>query len=227
MKYALVTLTLGKDYEEQADITHPSVMYYASKIGADFIDIRDQKLATCPYFEKFRLYEVLDDYDRIIFFDTDVIVRKDCPNLFYTVPFEKLGMYDEFALAGVQERATQCQIVNWAMYEYFGEFCSCEVTKFFNTGVTVASKIHQPLFVKPEKEIPIPYLDQAYLNALFIREQTPILDIGYHFNRMYYADAVVRPHRLRSYIIHYAGIRNFDNQAKADLMAWVLAEEEY
>lgn len=223
---AVVTLTLGKDYEEQADITHPSIKQYAVKIGANFIDIRDQKIATYPYFEKFRLHEILEQYERVIFFDTDVIIRKDCPNLFNMVPFEKLGMYDEFALANIDERLVQIQMVDQAMYEYFGEPLSCELTRFFNTGVTVASNIHQSLFVKPKKEILMPYLDQAYLNALFVRENTPIFDIGYHFNRMYYVDKAVRPHRLRSCIIHYAGVRNFDNQARADLMCWTLAEED-
>lgn len=224
MKYALVTITLGKDYEEQADITHPSMMHYANRINAEFIDIRDQKLSQYPYFEKFRLYEILEDYDRVLFLDTDVIIRKDCPNLFNMVPFEKLGMYDEFVLSNPDERFIQYQIVDRAMREYFGEPLSYEMPRFFNTGVTIVSKVHRLFFVKPEKEILMPYLDQAYLNALFLKEDAPIMDIGLHFNRMYYADKVVKPHRLRSYIIHYAGIRNFDDLAKIDLMAWSLMD---
>lgn len=77
MRNAVVTLTIGERYKEIAEITHPVLKAYADKIGAEFVVIdKDHGLM---HWEKFQIYHLLKIYNRIIFFDTDIIIRNDCP----------------------------------------------------------------------------------------------------------------------------------------------------
>ena len=224
MKLAVVTVVLGKDYREQAEITHPSLRDYAQRIGAEFIRIEDQKISKLPYFEKLRLHDVLADHDRAMFLDSDIIARYDCPSLFNVVPPDLLGMYDGGLLASSQEQEVHRSILTQAMREYYGlPLPDHWKGEFYNTGVIVASRCHRDLFKMPDKEVALPCLDQAYFDAMLLHNRIPVFDIGYRFNRMYYVDKVVKKHRLCSYIVHYAGIRNFDNMARRDLALWAMA----
>ena len=88
MKSAIITICIGEKYEQLALLTHPTIQAYADKIGAEFIVIKDRIYpAEVPVgYEKLRLGKYLETYDRIIFLDTDLIVRPDTPNLFDFVP---------------------------------------------------------------------------------------------------------------------------------------------
>ena len=93
MKKAVVTIAVGERYTEMAKVTHPTLKAYADKVGAEFIVI-DTPTET-PHWEKFKLYELLIKYNRIIYLDTDLIVRDDCPDLFELIPESKLGIFNE------------------------------------------------------------------------------------------------------------------------------------
>ncbi len=79
MKKALVTLACGHFFEQLGTITHPTLAAYAKKIGADFVVWRDAAGHAIPHYKKLDLARLLDEYDRILYVDTDVIIRDDAP----------------------------------------------------------------------------------------------------------------------------------------------------
>jgi ADP-heptose:LPS heptosyltransferase len=199
MKNAVVTIAMGENFQSIARMTHPSLRKYAERIRADFVVIDQQKVSqTSPHFEKFQIYDLLNRYERIIYIDTDVIVRDDCPNLFDVVKPEEMGAFDEGAIMDrTKAMAEIAQAYEESLKEWKG--------KYYNTGVMVISRVHKELFRKPEKEI-WNFYEQSYLNLKILRLQIRMHDLHYRFNRMNCMDQKTGEHRLKSYIVHYAGV---------------------
>ncbi len=203
-------------------ITKPLLERYAKRVGAEIISISEQKISkTYPHYEKFIIREFLKDFDRVLFLDADTIIRHDCPNLFEMVPESALGMYDEGLLTNPEEKAVHKETMKLA----FSQHCDIDLPedwngRFYNTGVILASKQHQDLFIPPRFESFDNYWDQSYFNTILIQKKPEIFDIGYKFNRMKYVDPKLSEHRLRSYIIHYAGILNAGPIMTKDIELW-------
>lgn len=207
MKNAVVTVTIGDEIQKIAQLTHPTLKAYATKIKAEFVVIDSCK--TTPHWEKFRIFDLLNTYDRIIYFDTDLIIRDDCPNLFDIVPYQQIGCFNEAKFVpreySLMETCKAYNInpekINWN-------------GKYYNTGVIVVSKCHKAFFKKPEKEHSNFY-EQGYLNLKIAieesvrKEETPLMfDLSYKFNRMTCLD-FCGEERYASYVVHYAGYHFF------------------
>ncbi len=145
-KHLVLTIAVGDDYLQMASYTHPTIKAYAERIGADFLCIDESNTST-PHWEKFQIFDLLNKYERIIYLDTDLIVRDDCPDLFEVVPVSELGMFNEAPFVPDGRQA--------AMYEV----CKAHDTnvpdwdgKYYNSGVMVISRTHKYLFKKPDIE---------------------------------------------------------------------------
>lgn len=200
----IITICIGDDCEKISKLTHPLMEAYAERIGADFLKITETSCST-PHWEKFiAIHALLNKYKRILYLDTDLIIRKDCPNLFDLVPEHKLGAFNEapftdgraYALTKASEDY-KVRLKNWN-------------GKYYNTGVLVVSRSHKYLFVKPEKEISCFY-EQSYLNLIFANENVSMYDLPYTLNRMTCMDKFTGEDRHASHIIHYAGYHYINN----------------
>lgn len=201
---AIITVSIGKKYSDIGNITHSSMKRYADKIGADFIVI-DVPMFTqsSSHWEKFQIYNYFKDYERILFLDTDIIVRKDCPNLFDMVPRDQIGMFNEGRFESRYQaimettRTHNCVLPDWD-------------GTYYNSGVMVLSRYHKELFANPNTT-PLPYADQSWINLKILMEPVrwPVCQLSYKFNRMTLLDQFGES-RYGSYIIHYAGSPNFD-----------------
>jgi len=202
---AVVTISVGDDYKRMASYTHPTIKNYAQRIGADFVCIDKVKLSsTSICWEKCQLFELLNKYERIIYLDTDIIVRDDCPNLFQIVPPLELGMFNE---ANFTDRPFNllldvCKEYEEKVPEWNG--------KYYNAGVIVLSRCHKYLFKHPGKEAGSFY-DQTYLNMrIALDDDLKVFELPYQYNRMTCVDRYTGEERHASYIIHYAGCPNID-----------------
>lgn len=200
----IITMCVGEDYEKIGKLTHPTIKRYAERIGADFISITETSCST-PHWEKFlAVHALLNKYKRILYLDTDAIIREDCPNLFDLVPEHKLGMFNEASFTDGR---------NYALTKASEDYGICLKNwngKYFNTGVMVISRQHKYLFVKPTKEISCFY-EQSYLNLIFAKENVSIYELPYTMNRMTCMDKFTGEERHASYIIHYAGYHYINN----------------
>ena len=199
-KYLVATIAHGEKYERIAEITHPTIKAYADNIGADFIVINERSISgEYIHFEKFQIYDLLVKYERIIFIDTDVIVRDDTPNLFNIVPPTKLGAFNEGFLDRGPALTVICQ-------RYGQELGADWNGSYYNTGVLVVSRMHRPLFKLPDNQIVIgDFYEQDYINMMIYLSKAVMHPLEYKFNRMSSIDKFVGENRHASYIIHYAG----------------------
>jgi len=198
MSRAVVTLCIGKDWNEMAQLTHPSIRKYAAKVHADFLLINNPVFGGDPGYEKFQIGEFLNHYDRILFLDTDIIVREFCPDLFDIVPERDIGAFIESnymfwseevdqraAIAGMQQELGQ---IGWNK-----DYC--------NTGVLVVSKRHQPIFDINHGQV-VHLHEQTQLNYNIKKMGFWVHHIHRRFNCM---DFINPSERFEAYIVHYAG----------------------
>ncbi|MDF5720718.1 MAG: glycosyltransferase [Rhizonema sp. PD37] len=176
---AVVTLCIGEEYK-LGEVTHPLLKAYAEKLGADFIIIDKPKLnLNYVHFEKYQIYDLLENYERIIFLDTDIIVNPKCPNLFELVPEYQFGAFvvskhTYFHDGAVKDIQKVLGDIGWKR-------------EYFNSGVMVVSKCHREVF-KKSNELLIwasekrAFLDQTLLNYHVQKQGIPIYDIGYQLN---------------------------------------------
>jgi lipopolysaccharide biosynthesis glycosyltransferase len=216
MGTVLLTIAIGQCYARLPGIR--TTRNYAEKIGAKFVLMTSPTSAANVYYEKFHMHDLLGEYDRAIILDADVIVRNDCPSLFEVVPEDKIGMYDEHALATEEEKRVHRDVMREA-FSLLGAR-PFKATSFYNGGVIVASRAHRDAFRKP-KEVAMRYWDQPAINIGIQREGIQVHDIGYNFNRMPYVDGRVPGSRLDCYVVHYAGITNkLGEVMERDLAKW-------
>lgn len=207
---ALVTLAVGDLYTKMGSITHPLMRAYAERCGVDFIVIGERKVnekyGLDERYEKFQLYDLIDDYDQIVFIDTDILISPMAPSLFDLVPLERFAAASEasFSKADRDVELTQKILgdVQWR-------------NTYFNSGVMVLGKIHKNVFdpARPElklwstgefrkKEVNL-LNDQPYLNHRLNDLRIELLDLGYRYN---HTRVITETHtRFKSYMIHYAG----------------------
>lgn len=191
---AVVTLCIGDGFDEMAALTRGRIQDYAASMGADYIEIR-QPLVGLPYphFEKFQMYGMFERYQRLLYLDTDMVITRDCPDLFKIVPEEAFGAYfchhhTDMHDASIIECQKHIGDIGWSR-------------TYFNSGVMLASRAHREVF-RLAGAIYLGFYEQTQLNYNVQREKLPIFDIGYRFNHFSVYESIKR---LSSYIIHYAG----------------------
>lgn len=199
-KNLVLTISVGNFYSEIKKLTHPSIKKYANKINADFQVITETKFPN-PNWEKTQIYNLLNKYKRIILFDSDLIIREDCPNLFDLVSEDELGAFNENKYFQNSEKIKLESIKYEVQIEKI-------TNNYYNTGVLVISRIHKNLF-KPPVEVFGEFND--YFNVLIQKNKTKTYDLDYRFNRVHYQDDYCGLPRHDAYIIHYA-------QAPDDIM---------
>jgi hypothetical protein len=205
MKYAVITIAIGERYQKMGEITHFNMKRYADKIGADFIVIDKQKVSqTTPHWEKFQLLDYLEEYDRILFVDTDVLIKKNCPNIFDVVPEAELGIFNEAPFVARRDIAIETCADAYKLKDFKWD------GKYYNTGVMVVSRCHRMLFRKPEQEI-FNFYEQSYLNLAIQRSSFKIFNLPFEYNRMSCMDKMTGKGRYECYIIHYAGVAFIDS----------------
>lgn len=209
--YAVVTVTIGDEYKEIAGLTHPTIKAYADKLECDFIVI-DKGGDSSGHWAKFQLHRLLGEYDRIIYVDTDVIIRNDTPDLFKIVPDEKLGIFEE----GIYMPRAEYMRAGMNIYNMHFDWKGV----YYNTGVMVLSRKHRYMFREPSDKVKKPEAfytkgmmytflgEQTYLNIVMQQNfdvKKDFFILPYKYNRMTLMDTLTGENRLASYIIHYAG----------------------
>lgn len=215
MKYALVTRS-DDNIKEMSDLTHPILKEYAARCKADFIifdhetpvRIHDDR----PHYRILKAQQLLDTtYDRILFLDTDMVITKNCPNIFETVPYNKIGsIYEDKGsrqharrrkMSGIQ---SAWQDVGWRK-------------NYTNAGTFIVSKCHKGMFDSYKGKywtkwgsVDLHLSFMAHLRNYNFHE----LDYRWNHMSMFSQEWNGSPDRFNSFIIHYAGKGIFDAGVK-------------
>ncbi|MFK3873358.1 glycosyltransferase [Pseudoalteromonas rhizosphaerae] len=206
MKNAVITINIGNKFNKMADMTIPLMKEYADRIGASFIEVRETSNISygeeySAYWAKFKLFNYLEKFERVIYLDLDVVVRPHCPNLFQIVPENKFAALYE----------TDYQRINSQLEKEIEEFKNENSFvdwngDYFNVGVMVASRQHKNAFLlDANQKGGNRYPEQTLINYNVNKQGYETYHLPYTFNHMYFL-SVDNHKRDQSSLIHYAAI---------------------
>jgi len=148
-----------------------TIKEYAEKCGADFKAITESKnLGSHIAYEKFQMNDFVNDYDRVLYIDNDIIIHPNCENLFQTYKedcFYGLEEGDEFIdffhskSRLYEDIQSKNGSITWKKGPK-GNFI------YYNTGMFLFSKQCNPfsLYDKQEATFVDTYFEQTYINYL-------------------------------------------------------------
>lgn len=205
-KYALFTVGCNLSY---TDVTVPFMKEYCKRYNLDFVITTESKIPNYnkhihAAFDRYDIYNLLDKYDRVVYVDADIIIKKNAPNIFDIVPEDKFGVYYE---SDNFDRNCFIDVVK-TYYNYHG------LTRYFNSGVMVASKIHKDIFnmQKVAEYFKQPHIkhgivtDQDYLNVRVHHDKISTHSLTYKYN--FLVNGMSRNLVELSHFIHFAGCWN-------------------
>ena len=212
-KCAVVTVCIGDYAKQMARITHPRLGTYAARMEADFVVLRSAH-PLGPFYSRYQVRDLLQQYNRVLYIDTDVIVTADCPNLFELVPVDMFGAYnegqDQPREANIRKVQEVCGDIGWH-------------DSYINSGVMMISREHRDVFDLDRGSYQgDEYYEQTQTNYNLHALKIPLFDFGRHFN--YFAASVsngklrISPTRFKAFMVHYAGMPGMQRQ-RLGLMA--------
>jgi hypothetical protein len=177
-KNAIVTICQGQDAEFYKRIFLPSLQAYAAKIGADYhciteslVPIPSDKQYTPFQLKQFLCMQKLviphldsiRSYTQVAYIDADILINvATAPNIFDSVPVEKIGAVNEKSQYGCSDfvsaflKRTIPNVASTAEDYYTRHTFPESFSKQFNAGLLVFSpKIHGP-FMKSVYETYMP-----------------------------------------------------------------------
>ena len=211
----LVTTTADKNIKDMTGLTHPIIKSFTKKWGADFLVLSKDADCDVPigkiHYRIMELYNLLDEYDRIIQFDSDVVINKNCPNLFEVVPYNEIGTIFEDKGSRIENRRNRIMKVQfeWGMIGWN--------KGYINTGVFVVSRPHREMFRKFKDQCWIQLgFDCILLGYQIHRLGLKVFELSYKFNHMSMFSEAWNgsPLRVDSHIIHYAGKASFPDKGE-------------
>lgn len=209
MKYLMAT-SADENVIGYTKYTHPILKMFAEKWKADF-KIFSSFLNINERWRILEFYKRFEDYDRVFFVDSDVVINKNCPNIFDKVPFDVVGVVFEDKGSRLNNRRLQIAKIK----QRFGgnESWICD---YFNMGVLLASKIHRDMFTKINGQLWKGEFVQTHLNYQMMKFGYKYIDLGYKWNHMAMFSEPWNGglSRFDSYIIHYAGGGKFPDKNK-------------
>ena len=225
MKKLICTHT-SAHYEVARPIVYPIFKKYAKKVKADFIAVEDTLYNDDPAMDRFRIKHFFKDYDRILYLDSDLVIRADCPNLFDIVPENRFGAYDEsssfgfkatfagYGEAPMKERIDHiiklCKHRNITVPDILAG--DIEKVSYFNAGVFVCSKRHKSLFDVNEVGTPpgVDIFEQTAINLALILGNVPVHHLPACFNQLTHNR--MKDWLEASYIVHFAGVGSLNDR---------------
>jgi lipopolysaccharide biosynthesis glycosyltransferase len=209
---------------------------YAKRVGAQI-----EVITTCKYnltgkfdynyinLEKNQIYELYDKYDRILRIDTDVIIRKSCPDLFKLTDPNIIYATREDINCSESQRLSRLRELKNSQFGFKktinGTTFSCPGLGdinwrdfYVNSGVVLASKCHKEIYHITEKDKNVIRdggmgfaKEQTLMNWKIQNLGFKIEDLGPNFNHMRFFDWKFP--KKNSHIIHMAGNHIADQMA--------------
>lgn len=160
-----------------------------------------------PNIEKLQIGDYLKEYDRVLYFDCDILINKHAPNLF--------DLYTDNILYGVDEGVFHWNIEEVEKLESRKELNitfrrDAIYPHFINTGVVIWGQETRPFFEHFDIDEFIRHTDdeaheQPYFNVNIQRYNIPYEFMKDKYNWLVYSTHSAFDERLNKEIIHYAG----------------------
>jgi hypothetical protein len=146
----LITVATGRTHEDILAVTRPSLVAYAAKCDADYIELTNTTADWWGY-EKFRVYEFARKYAQTLYVDADIWIKSECPDLF---SLDCVAMHDDrVALEAIPTG------LDWAKPEFDAILRSQQILprpvgRIWNTGVVLCTRDTADIWQAPEHPLP-------------------------------------------------------------------------
>ena len=213
MKLALVTRA-DNNIKKMTDITLPPMKEYAKRIGADFIQLDHQPPVMTEdnktHYRILKVRDILEDYDRVLCLDADMLINKDIPNIFELVPEDMIGSIFEDKGSRRTDRHQKIAGVQNA----WGNVGWTE--GYTNAGTFVLSAMHRDIFLPHNNQYWLGWGSaDVHMSYNIHKYKFNVNELEYKWNHMtMFSEPWLNANRFNSYIIHYAGKGIFDNNVK-------------
>lgn len=210
MRKALVTLNIGS--RKEAELSRPLREHYCRRHGLEPVTISERHLRLKPnrwkprlgiHLEKFQMADLFEHYDRIAYLDSDILIHPEAPDVFAEVDAGGIGCVFEDIGDEAWKREEEWQKAEALLGVLPGKH------RYFNAGVLVLGKVHQPLF---NLELGIPggrWPDQTFLNYHSRKLGMAVKELPRKFNFLPAFPGWEEPSvRAQQYFVHYAGRKN-------------------
>jgi len=209
---------------EYARYTLPILRMYAKRWDAEF-RILGKSFGSLYWWRTLALYDLLKSYDRILHIDSDIVINKNCPNIFDFVPHDTMGFVFEDKGSRLKNRRARIAHIK----EDFGGNENW-ISGYFNIGFFVVSSMHRKIFTRIEGKLwsekrkeRLSGATQTHYSYQLMKQRHKYIDLGYKWNHMsmFSEPWNNRASRFDSYIIHYAGGGRFPdkgNRSRVQLM---------
>ena len=232
MKRAIVTRA-DSGVNDWIELTHPVMRKYAEKCKADFIVMCGPAPFTVPhhpgqpvqthYYRVAKIRDMLECYDRILHLDTDMIINKDCPDIFEIVPEDMIGGVNE----DVGNRKVARTHLIAAIQQTLGDIGW--KSGYINEGTFLVSNQHKDIFLPHEEKYWVGWASsQSHMSFNINKLGFSVYDLGYKWNHMTMFSEPWNDNadRFKSNIIHYAGKGVFEQGTVKDRMEQALKDYE-
>ena len=206
-KRAIVTLVIGDKARSMLDIGFDLLTNYADKTHSRLVVINEEKikLEGFPNLEKFQIVEILDNYDRVLYLDADILIHPNCPDIFDVVSNNSFG--------AVTDNTDNV----WGNLNRYDEMINVQrslgyikwYSGYFNTGVMLLSKEHKGIFDNPSDRLKFEsqFSDQTLLNYNFVKYGYKFYCLDKKFNGMEinsFSSRMEPQNKTKAYIMHFA-----------------------
>lgn len=214
MNRLIVSAFLDDKFERLKTLTLPSIAAYAQWLGIS-LKLLDYgiPLTAIPAFTKFWIYELLDEYDEILWLDADVLISPIAPSIFEAAN-GRFAAFDETQF--VKQRSVQ--LAEYIL-EIKGERVDPRSLKYFNTGVMVIPRSAKPILDRKDPDLlkaidlsereKIPFWEQSYFNLKIREHDIPVAWLSDSWN-MFPISKNWQARARVAHIIHYAGLGKND-----------------
>ena len=160
-----VCVVIANDYaRSQYKLTKQSVVNYAKKCNADYIELTGDQSPLWPMANKYRIHAVTSVYDKTLYVDCDVLIKDHAPDIFKYTPNDKLSIVNEYYEIG-EDYKKEVDNSKRIIAEIL------DIDKYYNhdivpnCGVMVIPKCCADLYKQPKKSYPMDWcFDQNYLS---------------------------------------------------------------
>lgn len=221
----LIVTRADENLGQMSSLTHPVFREYAQRCGADFEVLSEDypcedRLGKCHY-RIMTLFDLFEDYNRILCVDTDVLLSPECPDVFDMVPAGEWASVFEDRGSRAQDRVERIDKVQKEWGDVGWE------VGYINTGFVLFSENQRDAFQKNDGKL---WLDRGYddvhlgymLNKLGQFQTDPewtFYEFPYTYNHqsMFSEPWNGSPDRRDSYVIHYSGGAKFPGSGWSSL----------
>ena len=206
----LVTLSVGNEAEAIGPASLPLLKAYAQHCRADFkvLGSTHRRQGAEVFYEKLQIRELLDQYQRVLYIDLDVLVNPRSPDVFEQIP------ESAFAATAVESVLGKVPTEKQQIQSCLGGIAWPH--PYFNAGVMLFGQSAKPMLDYCElnqgkwvdhikKHELRTFHDQTLLNYALNKTNTDFVDLGRAFNftrawRQF-------DQRFSQHFIHYAGLK--------------------